>query len=265
VTTAHRPAYRPCKSATARFTPTETKCESSIGACTAIKRQFGPSSPNIQGSISPTRGNRPPSFISFQWRSTRQTSRRSSVILSFHLVRSWHNGQAAEERLNLCKCRSKLVAFAGGPSKGGPPPAYAILSPAKSEGGYRSIAKRGFDVVSRPFLQRSFEMDRFSSSSRSKKTRAIRRPIDLLLPATLKWDSSTTRERSSTAADHHSCRGTRGGALRKTEHRCSLDPRPAACRAGRGQPSLFCADHAPELSRRPTLPEQSSTGASLAI
>ena len=68
-------------SATARFSPTMIKCESSTGDCTAISRQFAQSSPSIQGSISSRRGQLRPPTISSQWRNTRQTSRRSSRIL----------------------------------------------------------------------------------------------------------------------------------------------------------------------------------------
>src|SRR5215469_8689504 len=67
--------------ATARFTPTATKFESSIGDSTAINRQFFPSSPRSHGSISSRRGKRPPADISCHWRKMRQTSRRSSCIL----------------------------------------------------------------------------------------------------------------------------------------------------------------------------------------
>jgi hypothetical protein len=36
------------QSATARFSRTAVKCDSSIGDCTAIRRQFAQSSPTIQ-------------------------------------------------------------------------------------------------------------------------------------------------------------------------------------------------------------------------
>jgi hypothetical protein len=66
------------QSATARFSPTATKCESSTGDCAAIKTQFAQSSPTIQGSISLRRGKRRPAAISVQWRNMRSTRRRSS-------------------------------------------------------------------------------------------------------------------------------------------------------------------------------------------
>ena len=74
------------QSATARFSPTAVKCDSSIGDSTAISRLFAPSSPPIQRSIWSRRGKRPPSDISVQCRNTRQTSRRSSFILSVRLA-----------------------------------------------------------------------------------------------------------------------------------------------------------------------------------
>src|SRR5580704_6469410 len=89
--------------ATAKFTPTTTKCESSIGDSTAISRQFAPSSPCSQGSTSSRSGKRPLSAISFQRRSTRQTSRRSSFIVLVCLAGYPRNDRLPEERLNLCK------------------------------------------------------------------------------------------------------------------------------------------------------------------
>jgi hypothetical protein len=89
--------------ATAKFTPTTTKCESSIGDSTAISRQFAPSSPCSQGSTSSRSGKRPLSAISFQRRSTRQTYRRSSFIVFVCLAGYPRNDRLPEDRLNLCK------------------------------------------------------------------------------------------------------------------------------------------------------------------
>src|ERR1700722_5070778 len=99
-----KPAKVPVEQrATAKFTPTTTKCESSIGDSTAISRQFAPSSPCSQGSTSSRSGSRPLSAISFQRRSTRQTSRRSSFIVLVCLAGYPRNDRLPEERLNLCK------------------------------------------------------------------------------------------------------------------------------------------------------------------
>jgi hypothetical protein len=54
----------------------------------------------IQGSIWSRRGKRPPSAISFHCRNTRQTSRRSSFILSARLARlSFATAQAVRGKV----------------------------------------------------------------------------------------------------------------------------------------------------------------------
>ena len=65
------------QSATAKFSPATTKCESWTGDWTAIITQFAQSSPTIQGSISLRRGKRFPAAARVQWRNTRSTRRRS--------------------------------------------------------------------------------------------------------------------------------------------------------------------------------------------
>src|SRR6516225_3762938 len=90
----------PEQSATVRFLPTLTKCESSTGSFTAIKRQFSQSSPSIQGSISSWRGKPRAWTVFVQWRNTRSTSRRSSSIHETHFD-SFEGGNLSGKGLTI--------------------------------------------------------------------------------------------------------------------------------------------------------------------